>query len=81
MATVSKTYCDVKGCNLEAFHKDKTVGVVFYTEQTEGRSTTPYLTGVKLDFCKEHYQHYIDMFQFIATGAQGNNTYTFKEQK
>jgi hypothetical protein len=78
MSTISMVVCDVKDCGVAAEHKQKTVSVAFTTEQTEGRTVSPYLEGQRLDFCGEHYQQYIDSLQFVATGAQGHNTFTFK---
>lgn len=79
MSTITKIICDIKDCDVEAEHKQKTISVRFTTEQTEGRSTTPYLSGEKLDMCKDHYQEYIDSLPLVATGAQGYNDYTFKK--
>lgn len=77
MSTQTTTTCDIKDCGREADHKQKTITVVFTTEQTEGRSTPPYLEGAKLDFCKEHYQQYINTAPLKAEGAQGHNKYYF----
>jgi len=81
MSTITQTLCDIKGCSKEADHKQKTLSVRFTTEQTEGRATTPYLSGEKLDLCKEHYQQYIDSLPLVGSGAQGYNEYIFKEVK
>jgi hypothetical protein len=77
MATRTTVYCDIKDCGKDAVHKQKTVSVRFLTETTEGRSTTPYLSGEKLDMCEEHYQQYIDSLPLTGSGAQGHNTYIF----
>lgn len=79
MSTHTTVVCDIKGCDREAKHKAKTVSVRFTTEQNEGRAVEPYLEGSKLDFCKMHYQMYIDSIALNATGAMGYNDYYFNE--
>lgn len=79
MSTVTQTICDVKGCDKDAFHKQKTVSVRFTTEQNEGRSVEPYLEGFRLDFCKVHYQMYIDSLSLNGSGAMGYNDFVFRE--
>lgn len=81
MGTVTKTYCDIKGCELEADHKQKMVSIRFTTEQEEGRSVPPYLTGEKLDFCTDHYIQFIESLPLTGSGAQGFNEYEFKGAK
>lgn len=81
MGSRTTTFCDIQGCEKDADHHQKTVSVRFMTEQNEGRSTTPYLTGEKLDFCFEHYKQYIDSLPLQASGAMGYNEYVFKESK
>lgn len=76
--TTTITICDIEDCGEEAFHKQKTVSVVFTTEQTEGRSVPPYLSGEKLDFCEEHYKSLIAIFPLRASGAQGFNHYELR---
>ena len=78
MSTITHIVCDIKGCQSTADHKQKVLSVRFTTEQTEGRSTVPYLSGEKLDLCKEHYQQYIDTLPLVGSGAQGYNDYEFK---
>lgn len=78
MGTITKTYCDIKGCGEEAFHKQKTISIAFITEQTEGRLVDPYIEGVKLDFCKNHYQKYIECLPILGSGAQGYNEFEFR---
>jgi endo-beta-N-acetylglucosaminidase D len=77
MSTRTETICDIKGCAERADHKQKLVSVVFTTEQTEGRSVPPYLSGEKLDFCTKHYQQYINTLPLWAEGASGYNHYEF----
>lgn len=77
MSTTTTTYCDIKNCDIEADHKQKTVSVRYMTEITEGRSTTPYLLHETLDFCKKHYQQYVYTVPIEVYGAQGFNDYHF----
>ena len=81
MSTITKVICDIHNCTEEAFHKQKTLSVRFMTEQNEGRSTTPYLSGEKMDMCEEHYQQYIDSLTLVAYGAQGYNEISFTKEK
>ena len=50
--------------------------VVFLTEQTEGRPTTPYINQKQLDMCKTCAKKALKV---EATGAQGYNNYTIRE--
>lgn len=79
MSTKTTVTCDIKGCDKDADHKQKKISVRFMTETTEGRSTTPYVSGEFLDLCSDHYQHYIDTLPIEAYGAQGFNDYSFKD--
>lgn len=81
MSTRTIVSCDIQGCEKNADHKQKTISVRFTTEQTEGRSTTPYLSGEKLDLCEEHYQKYIDNLPLTGSGAMGYNEYIFNKGK
>ena len=78
MSTKTTIICDIQDCGKEASHKAKRVSVRFTTEQNEGRATPPYISGEELDFCKEHYQQYIDTLPLTGEGAMGYNKYTFK---
>lgn len=79
MSTKTTVTCDVRGCEKEADHKNKKVSVRFITEQNEGRSTSPYLTGEDLDFCEEHYEQYVNTLPLIGSGAMGFNDYYFEK--
>ncbi len=80
MSSTTTITCDIKGCDKDADHKQKTVSVRFTTEQNEGRSTTPYLSGEKLDLCDEHYQKYIDTLPLVGSGAMGFNDFYFSKE-
>lgn len=80
MSTTITTTCDIQNCAEKADHKQKTVSVVFTTEQDEGRSVPPYLEGKKLDFCEKHYQQYINTMPLRASGSMGYNHYTFGDK-
>lgn len=76
--TVTTVTCDIDGCANKADHKGKVISVRFLTDTTDGRGVPPYISGDTLDFCRDHYQQYIDTLPLEGHGAQGNNTYTFK---
>jgi hypothetical protein len=71
------TYCDV--CEKEAKITTKLVSVIFTTDQTEGRSCQPYLVTDRIDICKDCDKKILDGNFLYAHGAQGHNTYYFKE--
>lgn len=69
--------CDT--CGAEKAQKIKT-SVVFVTEQTEGRPIQPYIQIHELDICFNCLAKIIrDGEQIYAHGAQGHNTYYFKD--
>lgn len=78
MTTITQIICDIEDCDETAAHRQKVVSVAFQTDQTEGKYTTPYLSGERLDFCEDHYQRYIDTLPVVAAGAQGYNKFKFK---
>lgn len=56
------------------------IPVVFHTEQNEGMGTTPYLdTKTYIDMCPECVKRFTDEYPLHAWGAQGYNTYKWKE--
>ena len=82
MAKIEYSVCDIDKCQnkVSEDYQKRLVPIIFTTEQTEGRTVTPYLAINKLDICKEHYDH-ISKGNFIyAHGAQGYNTYYFKNE-
>lgn len=75
MATITKHTCDIAGCGKPAVKLQQKLQVVFTTEQTEGRPTTPHLTDVVLDLCESCLQRIVERHPVRAAGAQGHNTY------
>ena len=73
-----KITCDIHNCSDDA--KGAKVQVIFLTEQTEGRSTDPYLQIAKIDLCENCYKNILKGAAIFATGAQGYNTYKFNQQ-
>ena len=71
--------CDT--CGKPAVNKDGKIQVIFLTDQTEGRSTTRYLSLEKIDLCEECMQKVLTGNYIFGSGAQGNNKYWFKESK
>ncbi len=70
--------CDIKGCDSEASKKQQLLQVIFETEQTEGRSSPPYLVDQSIDICKKHFDHLLTGHCLFASGAMGHNEYYFK---
>lgn len=79
--TIIKVFCDI--CKKEMSniykHDPQPLTVVFTTEQTEGRSVTPYLSTLKLDWCHDCEDTMLSGKMVFAQGAMGYNTYYFKE--
>lgn len=76
--TEIKTICDICKQELDSNgKKDVKLSVIFTTEQTEGRSCTPYLSLETLDLCKHHYDNLMRGKMIFAHGAMGYNTYHF----
>lgn len=67
----SQTNDTVKNCQ---------VNVIFTTDQTEGRSTAPYFSQVKMDICKACKDRALTGDTIWAAGAMGYNNYSFKEK-
>lgn len=68
---IEKCICDV--CKKEV-EKITTVNypVIFHTDQTEGRSCSPYISQEKLDLCNECTER---ILMLDGWGAQGVNSY------
>ena len=69
--------CDIK--NREHLGKilNKSLTVIWTTEQTEGRSIDPYMDTQNMDICEGCYRFSIEERKHIsASGAQGYNDYT-----
>lgn len=80
MATFTKHICDLCGAN-EAKYLQRQIQCAFDTEQTEGRSTTPYLSTVDLDLCDGCLNKIIVTHSLWASGVMGYNRYRFKQQE
>ncbi len=76
--TTTVITCDLCKEALPANSKKVSIQVVFTTEQTEGRSTEPYLCLESIDCCKTCLNRIIDSHPLWASGAQGYNTYTWR---
>lgn len=70
--TIEKFYCDICGAECENV-KQITYPVVFLTDQTEGRSSKPYIDYSKLDVCENCCEK---ILKVSAVGAMGYNKYS-----
>ena len=72
---IEKCICDV--CKKEV-EKIITVNypVIFHTDQTEGRSCSPYISKEKLDLCNECTKR---ILMLDGWGAQGVNSYAIRK--
>lgn len=74
-----KYFCDV--CKKELYNNQRTnIQVIFTTEQTEGRSSNPYLCEEKIHLCAICKECVLKGNYIFAHGAQGYNTYYFEEK-
>jgi hypothetical protein len=71
--------CDIKDCKNTTKVKALRIHVIFTTDQTEGRSKSPYLSLEEFDICENCYNKILSGKMIFAFGAQGYNTYYFKE--
>jgi len=69
--------CDI--CNEERKIKQKTMTVIFLTEQDEGRSVDPYLENVSIELCNDCEKKILEGNILYATGAMGYNNYRFNK--
>lgn len=69
--TIEKFYCDVCGAECKDI-KQINYPVVFYTDQTEGRSCNPYISNEKIDVCDNCCKQ---ILKVSGRGAQGVNEY------
>ena len=72
------TFTEDSKLDIEEKIKRVRLPVLFLTEQTEGRSTTPYVTHETIDMCEDCLGRAITIH---AIGAQGYNQYWFKGDK
>lgn len=73
MSTVTLHKCDI--CGGDATELKKQIQVVFITEQTEGRPTSPHLSNETLDLCKVCLDRLVRSHPLRGSGAQGFNTF------
>ena len=67
-----RMYCDI--CGEESLNTKKiNYPVVFYTDQTEGRSCNPYISQETLDICESCRDK---VLRLKGYGAQGLNNYS-----
>ena len=57
---------------------DRSISVVFTTNQTDGYPTKPYLSQEVVTICDDCLGHVFNGQQLFGEGAQGRNTYSFK---
>ena len=75
------TKCDLKDCSQEKDVDEVKMTVLFTTEQTEGRGVRTYLSYEKFDICSGCLDKVLKGNMIWGYGAQGNNTYYFKDDK
>jgi len=76
--------CDIEDCDNEwekpKDYQKSNLQVIYLTEQTEGRSVSPYLEALKLDICAECFKEILKTGKYLkASGAQGSHTVRFAE--
>lgn len=76
---IKQVNCDVCKSIIDAKqHKACALSVIFTTEQTEGRSITPYLSQQNIDICKGCMDTILSGKMLFAHGAMGYNIYYFR---
>ena len=75
----TQTFCDI--CKNEKKILEKKIQVIFTTEQTEGRSCSPYLSMEKIDICQKCLDSVLRGNYLIGSGCQGYNNFNFKGGK
>lgn len=69
--TVTKTYCDI--CEKETSNGlNISYPIIWLTDETEGRSTIPYISNKKIDVCRECASK---ILKVSGSGAMGFNKY------
>lgn len=77
---IENIYCDI--CHEKAT-EHKNIQIIFNTNQTDGYPCKPYIDDSHnwpLDLCDKCLKKILDGKYVFATGAQGYNTYYFKEK-
>ncbi len=76
------TYCDICEKEADIMNPDYKLQVIFTTEQTEGRAVPhPYLQIAIMDICSRCLNRVLQGEAIWAHGAQGYNTYYFKDNR
>ena len=70
--------CDTCKENMASHSQPTDLQVIFTTEQTEGRSTKPYLSMQKVDLCDKCKAFILEGHYVFGSGAQGHNDYHIK---
>lgn len=75
--------CDIDKCgNYLLKQGEQPIQVIFTTNQTDGYPAKEnYFSSYKLDLCDECRSHLLNGHYIMAHGAQGHNTYYFKEPR
>jgi hypothetical protein len=81
MSTTTTKNCDICNVLINASQKPTVIPVVFTTEQTEGRSTKPYISMQSMDICEKCLHKLIYEFPLLGQGAQGYNTYSWRDKR
>lgn len=72
-------FCDI--CKSTEDVGSKQMQVIFTTNTTDGRGCDPYLSIETFDICGVCFEFVLRGDAIFAHGAQGNNTYHFKDSK
>lgn len=72
--------CDVCKSS-EKVIENKSMQVIFHTDQTEGRSVKPYLSIEQFDVCEKCIDTVLKGNYIHGDGAQGYNNYSFAKIK
>lgn len=85
--TKNTLVCDLKDCGKEwekpEKYQQRTMQVVYTTDQTEGRCVEPYFENLKLDICPDCMGKIMKSRRYLeAHGAQGyHNVYMLKDDR
>lgn len=71
--------CDL--CRKDKNVVTKKMGVIFETDQTEGRPSKPYIDSANLDICSACLSHVLKGNYIFAYGSMGYNKYYFKSKE
>lgn len=54
--------------------------IKFTTNQEDGYPSEPYISKTYIDICPDCYKKYLELFPIVAYGAQGCNTFKFRDE-